>query len=145
MEDVLDEWISALLKSQIDGEDRNSFSLSREMVCRSSIPCFVYSEVGNRSEIGNTKTIKDRFSGIAKEKDRYLLESTEIGYSRSVETASFIEMSPMCDCDVVRNELIRGFLCGRCYQGENYMNMISLRGMGGVGKNNYSSTCLQRW
>ena len=136
MEDVLDEWISALLKSQTDEEDRNSFTISLGKVCHPSISCFDY---------GNTNVIKDRFGDIAEEKDRYPLASMEIGYSRRVESAYFTKVSQFRVCDVLRNELIRGLLCDRCDQGENDMNMISVGRMGGVGKNNSSTTCLQRW
>ncbi|GKV07203.1 hypothetical protein SLEP1_g19001 [Rubroshorea leprosula] len=69
MEDVLDEWNTALLKFEIDEADLENFDLCK--VCCPFIPCFSFGrQVVHRRDIAlKIKEINERLDVIAKEKD----------------------------------------------------------------------------
>ena len=73
---------------------------------------------------------------IAKEKDRYQFQLTNDLTPTAVErvqTTSFVDVSEICGRDSVKNDLV-GMLLGKGSAEERSPHLISLVGMGGIGK-----------
>ncbi|GKV51305.1 hypothetical protein SLEP1_g57974 [Rubroshorea leprosula] len=135
MEDVLDEWNTALLKSQLYEADQNIFSLFVGKVCHLCLSCFCCGQVVHRRGIAlKIKDINERLDEIAKAKDRYQLTSREVRQPRRVESTSFTEESKLHGRDEVKKDLVDSLLCGNSDERENDVRTISIVGMGGIGK-----------
>ncbi|KAL5824581.1 hypothetical protein ACOSQ3_020644 [Xanthoceras sorbifolium] len=94
MDDVLDEWNTAILKLQIEGVE--NAQIPKKKVCfMFSSPCLCSRQVALRRDIGlKIKEINENLDSIAIEKDKYNLST--IGSSEEpqrMKTTSFIEVS----------------------------------------------------
>ncbi|XWS30446.1 hypothetical protein CRYUN_Cryun24cG0118500 [Craigia yunnanensis] len=126
MEDVLDEWKTAILKLKIDGVE--SFYVKKK-IC-SFLTCFAgCSQVVRRHDIATKiKEINEELDEIAKDKDRYeLTKSSETNQPR-LESTSFVDVSKLHGRDEVKNKIVSLLLGG------NDIQTISIVGMGGIGK-----------
>ncbi|XVF26906.1 hypothetical protein REPUB_Repub14bG0060700 [Reevesia pubescens] len=93
--DVLDEWNSAILKSQIQ---RDHQSLSMKVCSCISYPCFCFSRIALRHRIASKiKRLNERLQNIAREKDAF---SFTVGFNRGADlelerpiTTSFFDES----------------------------------------------------
>ncbi|GLT32435.1 hypothetical protein SLA2020_071040 [Shorea laevis] len=136
IEDVLDEWNTVPLKSQLDEADQNIFSLFKGKVCGLFLSCFCCGQVVHRCRFAlKIKDINERLDKIAKDKDRYQLIPREVTQPRRVErsgrveSTSFTEVSNLHGRDAVKKDLIYSLLCGN-----SDVKTISIVGMGGIGK-----------
>ncbi|KAJ9190273.1 hypothetical protein P3X46_001493 [Hevea brasiliensis] len=133
IDDVLDEWSTAIYKSQI--EPSPEAPEPKRKVC-SSIPFarFLRREVVPRHDIAcKIKELNERLDAIAKEKDRYnfsFRKSTE-QLERQI-TASVIDVAEVKGRENDKNEIINKLLT-EVRQTPN-PHIISLVGMGGIGK-----------
>lgn len=133
MEDVLDEWNTALLKLQVDGRDQN------RKVCCPFIPCLYFGQVVHCRDIAlKIKDINKRLDEIAKEKDRYDLVPRDVIRQprRSEETPSFTGVSKLQGRDEDK-DLVTRLLGDNSDPGEirnHIVKAISVVGMGGIGK-----------
>ena len=115
IEDVLDEWIIARRKLQIEGGvDDNALVAShkKKKVCFCfPTSCFGFKQVLLRHDIAvKIKEINEKLDDIATRKDRFkFLESGE--KPGGVQSASFIDEEEICGRVSEKNELIRKLLC----------------------------------
>ncbi|XP_022774292.1 putative disease resistance protein RGA1 [Durio zibethinus] len=133
MEDVLDEWRTALSKLQTDPELDVSASIPKRL--KTSLISWVSSfcQVPRHHDIAiKIKGINERLDHIAKEKDRYHLTKRETKQFRRVESTSFIDVSKLHGRDEIKKEIAEKLLNGTSEEG--CIQTISLVGMGGIGK-----------
>ncbi|XP_022775517.1 putative disease resistance protein RGA3 [Durio zibethinus] len=133
MEDVLDEWSTALSKLQTDPELDVSASIPKRL--KTSVISWFSSfcQVARRHDIAiKIKGINERLDEIAKEKDRYHLKKIETKQFRRVESTSFIDVSKLHGRDEIKKEIVEKLLNGTSEEG--CIQTISLVGMGGIGK-----------
>ncbi|KAK4595277.1 hypothetical protein RGQ29_013637 [Quercus rubra] len=143
MEDVVDEWSTAMIKSAIQKEEEHADDtiVLKKKVC-SFIPspscCFrQVDKLVLRYDIAHKiKDLNGILDVIAKEKDRYQFQLTNDLTPTVVEraqTTSFVDVSEICGRDSVKNDLV-GMLLGKGSAEERSPHLISLVGMGGIGK-----------
>ncbi|XP_065620222.1 putative disease resistance protein RGA3 isoform X2 [Quercus suber] len=141
MDDVLDEWNTAMIKSEIEKQEKAESSPILKKVCSfipSSSCCFrQFKKLGLRHGIAHKiKELSENLDELRKESDRfgfriYLNRDTE-AVARP-KTTSLIDVSKICGRDKERNELVSNLL-GKGSQEEKSPHVISLIGMGGMGK-----------
>ncbi|XVF60184.1 hypothetical protein PTKIN_Ptkin08bG0024200 [Pterospermum kingtungense] len=126
MEDVVDEWKTAVLKLEIDGVES---IYVKKKVC-SFLSCFACCrQVVRRHDIAaKIKEINEELDVIAQEKDRYELARRERRQPRRLESTSFVDVSTIHGRDEVKNKIVSTLLGG------NDIQTISIVGMGGIGK-----------
>ncbi|XVF60179.1 hypothetical protein PTKIN_Ptkin08bG0023700 [Pterospermum kingtungense] len=124
MEDVVDEWKTAILKWETDGAK----SVYVKKVC--SFSCFAWChQVVRRHDIAaKIKEINEELDVIAQEKDRYELARRERKQPRRLESTSFVDVSTIHGRDEVKNKIVSTLMRG------NESQTISIVGMGGIGK-----------
>ncbi|XP_044496007.1 putative disease resistance protein RGA3 [Mangifera indica] len=136
MEDVLDEWHTAILKLRIEGgHDHNALAPKKKVCCFFPSPCFGFKEVLLRCDIAVKITdINKKLDAIAKEKNYYNLNvilAIERPDNQQLQTTSFIDVSDIIGRDNLKNDLVSKLLCEGS---EQNLHIISLVGMGGIGK-----------
>ncbi|KAL0010290.1 hypothetical protein SO802_005398 [Lithocarpus litseifolius] len=143
MDDVLDDWNTALIESEIEKEEAKSEnSLTIEKKVRSFIPssscCFrPVKKLGLHHDIAHKiKELSGNLDELHKESAGfgfgiYLNRDTEV--VARPKTTSLIDVSKICGRDKERNELVSNLL-GKGSQEEKSPHVISLIGMGGMGK-----------
>ncbi|KAH7565311.1 hypothetical protein JRO89_XS09G0184800 [Xanthoceras sorbifolium] len=134
MDDVLDEWNTAILKLQIEGVE--NAQIPKKKVCfMFSSPCLCSRQVALRRDIGlKIKEINENLDSIAIEKDKYNLST--IGSSEEpqrMKTTSFIEVSEIYGRDYEKNNLVSKLL-NESKEERTSVPVISIVGMGGIGK-----------
>ncbi|KAL0006453.1 hypothetical protein SO802_014014 [Lithocarpus litseifolius] len=147
MEDVVDEWNTELIKSAIQKEEEenadNAPVMKKKQVCPfipSPSCCFSQvDKLARRHDIAHKiKELNEILDEIAKGKDRYHFQLTNDPAPRVVErprtqTTSFVDMSEICGRDSFKDDLV-GMLLGKGSEEERSPHLISLVGMGGIGK-----------
>ncbi|KAJ7950979.1 Disease resistance protein [Quillaja saponaria] len=138
MDDVLDEWNSAILKIKIEEEAEqvgDSSLLKNKVWSFIPSPCFCFSRVVLRRVIAcKIIELNERLDLITIEKDRY-----QFNLSRGSEepdrliTSSFVDVSEVFGRDQDENSLVLKLL-HEGSQDESGLHIISIVGMGGVGK-----------
>ncbi|KAL0009141.1 hypothetical protein SO802_010643 [Lithocarpus litseifolius] len=144
MDDVLDEWNTAIIKSEIEKQEKaESSPILKRKVCSfipSSLCCFrQFKKLGLRHDIAHK--IKELSGNL----DELHEESAEFGFgiylNRDTEvvarptTTSLIDVSDIVGRDKDRDDLIRKLLVlGEGSEREKNPYVISLVGMGGIGK-----------
>ncbi|PPD72103.1 hypothetical protein GOBAR_DD30997 [Gossypium barbadense] len=135
VDDVLDEWNSEKLKSQIEKEQKEArnFPLLKKM--RNSISSFTFQTILCYKIASKLNGVNEQLDSIATEKDRY-----KFGLEKVVEeprrliTASFIddeEVYGRCQ----ETEILVNVLVGENSSGGGLkLPVISIMGMGGIGK-----------
>ncbi|KAL8458719.1 hypothetical protein ACS0TY_036287 [Phlomoides rotata] len=130
-EDILSEWIAALEKAEIEGQ----FSHSRKVFSLFTVPCFGFNTVVVRRETSlKIKKINERLVDIAIEKDRYKFnEFSGIDCFNRPKSVSYIDVSEVEGRDIDKKTLISKLVSENRNQ-EKGMNVVSIVGLGGVGK-----------
>ena len=143
MDDVVDKWNTAMIKLKIEKNEAENDPIvkkKKKMVC-SFIPtpscCFhQVDKLVLRHDIAHKiKKLNGKLDEIVRERRMYGFElSTRNNVSEVVErpkTTSFVDVSEICD--KVRDDLVN-ILLGKVSEEERSPHLISLVGMGGVGK-----------
>ncbi|KAH9685810.1 hypothetical protein KPL70_014107 [Citrus sinensis] len=144
MEDVLDEWVFARLKLQIEGvDDDNDLSLApRKKKVRSFFRavsnCFgSFKQLSLRHEIAvKIREINEKLDDIASQKDRFKFVenvSNHVKKPKQARTTSVIDEGEVCGRVDEKNELLSKLLCESSEQ-QKGVHVISLVGLGGIGK-----------
>lgn len=130
-EDVLSEWITAMQRAEIEGH----FSHSTKVFSLFTLPCFGFNRVVVRREISlKIKKINERLVDIAIEKDRYKFnEVSGTDCFTRPKSASYIDVSEVEGRDIDKKTLITKLVSENKNQ-EKGMNVVSIVGMGGIGK-----------
>ncbi|XP_015384336.1 putative disease resistance protein RGA3 [Citrus sinensis] len=132
MEDALDEWITARLKLRID-----QAPAPKKPVCSFLVsPCIGVKQVFLRRDIAQKiKEINENLDDIARQKDMFnfnvIRSTTE--KSERIQSTSLIIVSEVRGRDEEKNILKSRLLCESSEQ-HNAVQIISLVGMGGIGK-----------
>ena len=146
MDDVLDEWNTAMIKLQIEKDEKENTEnthVVKKKVC-SFIPspscCFrQVDKIVLRHDIAHKiKELSGKFDEIVRERGMYGFELTTRGNAFEVverpKTTSFVDVSKICGRDKVRNDLLSILLGNKVSEEERNLNVVSLVGMGGIGK-----------
>ncbi|XP_031275675.1 disease resistance protein RGA2-like [Pistacia vera] len=125
IEDVLDEWNYAVLKQQIEGVPPKKVHLS-------SPSSSSYQQAGLRLEIAvKIKEFNEKLDVIVKQKDMYDFKvSRSVGKFERVQSTSFVDVSNICGRVEEKNTLV----CMLCETSDQHPHIISIIGMGGIGK-----------
>ncbi|KAH7565425.1 hypothetical protein JRO89_XS09G0205100 [Xanthoceras sorbifolium] len=136
IEDVLDEWNTAIQKLRIM-EDENASKLVTKVCSLMSCYRFCCRRVVKRHDIAmKIKRINQTLDVIAMEKNRFPLSSNSIKGARGVEreiTTSFVDESEIHGRDDDKKE-IKNFLLSESSNGPTSLPIISIVGLGGIGK-----------
>ncbi|KAL9448531.1 hypothetical protein AB3S75_015925 [Citrus x aurantiifolia] len=148
IEDVLDEWITARRKLQIeDGVDENALVVPHKKkkvcLCFPGSCCgfkqeeFGFKQVFLRHDIANKiKEMNEELHDIATQKDMFNLVKSGNKSSerpRRVQSTSLIDEEEICGRVGEKNELISKLLRESSEQ-QKGLHIISIVGMGGIGK-----------
>ncbi|KAL9459551.1 hypothetical protein AB3S75_002868 [Citrus x aurantiifolia] len=137
MEDVLDEWNTARLKLLIEGVDENALA-PKTPVC-SFFPlasCSGFKQIFLRRDIAmKIKEMNENLDEIARQKDMFSLSVIRSNEEKSerIPSTSLIDVSEVRGRDEEKNTLKSKLLCESSEQ-QNAVQVISLVGMGGIGK-----------
>jgi len=134
MDDVLDEWGTAIAKSQskVNQHPRKN---TRKVCSFMIFSCFRFREVGLRRDIAlKIKELNERIDGIAIEKNRFHFKSSEVVIKQHDHrrTVSFIDAAEVKGRETDKGR-VRNMLLSESSQGPA-LRTISLVGMGGIGK-----------
>lgn len=129
MEDVLDEWNTALSKLKTD--EAESASVPKKKVRLSRLPFNLGSQVVRGYDIGDKiRRINVELDEIAKDKDRYHFARSEITQARRLErTTSFVDVSEIKGRNDVRDNIV-----SKLTSDEGFIQTVSILGMCGIGK-----------
>ena len=136
MDDVLDEWNTAKIKADIEKEEEAETSTAkrRKVLSLTNLNSSI-STVSQRRDIAlQIKEIIGKLDEIDREGDLYqfVLASSNEEVVRP-PTASHVDVSNILGRDKVKGDLV-SYLLGRGNEEERRPHVISLVGMGGVGK-----------
>ncbi|GAV83660.1 LRR_1 domain-containing protein/NB-ARC domain-containing protein [Cephalotus follicularis] len=136
MDDVLDEWNFSILKLQIQRNENNA-PRPKKMVCSFIIPsCFCFRQVSVRRDIAlKIKEVNERVDDIVNDKGKFNFTSIK-GNDEVPErqpSASVIDVSKVCGRDEDKKTII-GMLLSESRSQESNVRIISIVGMGGIGK-----------
>ncbi|KAH7536605.1 hypothetical protein FEM48_Zijuj03G0002500 [Ziziphus jujuba var. spinosa] len=123
IDDVLDEWSSETLKSEIqkrveaeeNGHQQKAADKKKKKVCTPlTSSCFSVNQlkrVGVRRDIAHRiKRLNETLEEIAKDKQHYSLETTKVVQKQTRETISFVDESQVYGLDGPKNALIEKLL-----------------------------------
>ncbi|KAE8662976.1 Ras-related small GTP-binding family protein [Hibiscus syriacus] len=134
VEDVLDEWKSAKLKPQLEKEEKEvgNFPLFKKI--RRSISSLTFQTMLHYNIASKIKTINQQLDCIANEKDRY-----KFGLEKDVEESQRLVTASFIDEDEVYGRfeeitILVNMLVGESSSGGSSLDVISIIGMGGIGK-----------
>nr|XP_023890804.1 putative disease resistance protein RGA3 [Quercus suber] len=150
MDDVLDKWNTARIKSEIQKEEERAVTNNNPAALKKKVPCSFFPslsccfrQVDNlslRHEIGHKiEILKQTLDKILKDKVTYgfdLTRHSHVEVERPT-TTSFVDVSDIIGRDDYRDELLSNLL-GVGSQEERNPRVISLVGMGGIGKTTLS-------
>ncbi|KAB5513654.1 hypothetical protein DKX38_027560 [Salix brachista] len=135
MDDVLDEWSTAIAKSQMKVNEHPRKTIKK--VCSFMIfSCFCFREVGLRCDVARKiQTVNDRIDGIVSEKKKFQfkLSEREIKPPEHKITTSVIDATEIKGREKDKGTIVKMLLSESSDQ-EPAPRTISLVGMGGIGK-----------
>ncbi|KAJ9692917.1 hypothetical protein PVL29_011839 [Vitis rotundifolia] len=134
MDDVLDEWSTSLLKSQIERPESPSMSKKKVSSCILP-PCICFKRVAGRRDIAlKIKDIKQQVDDIANQSNRFNFTSRFSNEEPPrLITISAVDISEVWGRDKERDTILRQLLGKSCEQNLG-LYTISVVGMGGIGK-----------
>ncbi|EOY10835.1 Cc-nbs-lrr resistance protein, putative isoform 2 [Theobroma cacao] len=134
IEDVLDDWKTALHKLQTDGVETSS--VKRRKVWPLSSYFSFGTQVARRHDIATRiKEINEELDEIAKDRVRIELIKSEIKQPNRSESTSFVHVSQILGRDEIKEKIISKLLSGPSEEGGcNNIPTITVVGMGGMGK-----------
>uniref|UniRef100_A0A6N2M1V5 NB-ARC domain-containing protein n=1 Tax=Salix viminalis TaxID=40686 RepID=A0A6N2M1V5_SALVM len=134
MDDVLDEWSTAILTWEMDEENTRSLKKMRCSFMRS--PCFCLNQRVRQRDIAlKIKEVSEKVDEIAKEKAMYgfqLYEATDHELHRPTST-QFFDESSVCGRDGEKKSVVSKLLAESSQEARD-VDVISLIGLGGIGK-----------
>ncbi|GLT42425.1 hypothetical protein SLA2020_164250 [Shorea laevis] len=128
--DVLDEWITTLMKLRIEGVGKTS--ILKAKVGFHISHCLHTAQVVRRDDLDfKLKEISDRLDEIANHRNMFhLISSIEFQHSRRIESTALVDVSAVIGRDEVKEDIVSSLLSASTEQ----LKTISVVGMGGVGK-----------
>ena len=134
MDDVLDEWSTSLLKSQIERAESPSTPKKKVSSCIPS-PCICFKQVAGRRDIAlKIKDIKRQVDDLANQSSRFNFTSRSSNKEpQKLITISAVDISEVWGRDKDRDTILRRLLGKSCEQNLG-LYTIFVVGMGGIGK-----------
>ncbi|XP_021298746.1 putative disease resistance protein RGA3 [Herrania umbratica] len=135
VDDVLDEWNTAKLKSQIEKQVKDVDSVPLLKKIRNSISSFTSQSIIFYNIAGKIRDLNEQLDCIATDKDRYNFELEKAVEEPNREiTASFIDEDEVYGRCQETKILVNMLVGEKSYGGESSLHVISIVGMGGIGK-----------
>ncbi|KAG5223387.1 disease resistance protein [Salix suchowensis] len=134
MDDVLDEWSTAILTWKMDEENTRSRKKMRCSFMRS--PCFCLNQGVRRRDIAlKIKAVSEKLDEIAKEKAMYGFELYKVADHElpRLSSTSLVDDSSVCGRDDEKKSVV-SMLLAECSQEARNVDVISVVGLGGIGK-----------
>jgi Leucine-rich repeat (LRR) protein len=135
MDDVLDEWSSAILTWKMEEAEENTRSLQKMRCSFLGSPCFCLNQVGRRRDIAlKIKEVCEKVDDIAKARAMYgfeLYRATD--ELQRITSTSLVDESIVTGRDDEREAVVSKLL-GESIQEAGDVEVISIVGMGGIGK-----------
>eukprot|EP00258_Populus_trichocarpa_P032745 XP_024448764.1 putative disease resistance protein RGA3 isoform X2 [Populus trichocarpa] len=135
MDDVLDEWSSAILRWKMGDAEENTHSQQKIRCSFLGFPCFCFNQVVRRRDIAlKIKEVCEKLDEIAKEKAMYgfeLYRATD--ELQRITSTSLVDESIVSGRDDEREAVVSKLL-GESRQEAWDVYAISLVGLGGIGK-----------
>ncbi|KAL6335513.1 hypothetical protein AAG906_029756 [Vitis piasezkii] len=133
MDDVLDEWSTAILQLQMEGAENASMSKNKVSSCIPS-PCFCFKQVASRRDIAlKIKDLKQQLDVIASERTRFNFISSGTQEPQRLITTSAIDVSEVYGRDTDVNAILCRLL-GENDEEKSRLYIIAIVGTGGMGK-----------
>jgi signal recognition particle GTPase len=135
MDDVLDEWSTAILRWKMEEAEENTRSRQKMRCSSLRSPCFCLNQVVRRRDIAlKIKEVCEKVDDIAKARDTYgfaLYRATD--ELQRLNSTSFVDESSVIGRDVEKKTVVSK-LVGESSQEARDVDVISLVGLGGIGK-----------
>ncbi|XP_034695309.1 putative disease resistance protein RGA1 [Vitis riparia] len=134
MDDVVDEWSTAILQLQIEGAENASMSKKKVSSCIPS-PCFFLKQVASRRDIAlKIKGIKQQLDVIASQRSQFNFISSLSEEPQRFITTSQLDIPEVYGRDMDKNTILGHLLGETCQETESGPHIISIVGTGGMGK-----------
>ncbi|XP_073259813.1 putative disease resistance protein RGA3 isoform X1 [Populus alba] len=140
MDDVLDEWSTAILRWKMEEAEENTRSLQKMRCSFLKSPCFCLNQVVRRRDIAlKIKEVCEKVDDIAKARDMYgfaLYGATDIRVTDELQrltTTSLADESSVIGRDGEKRNVVSKLLAESSQEARD-MDVISLVGLGGIGK-----------
>eukprot|EP00261_Vitis_vinifera_P036387 XP_019077630.1 PREDICTED: putative disease resistance protein RGA4 [Vitis vinifera] len=134
MDDVVDEWSTAILQLQIKGAESASMSKKKVSSCIPS-PCFCLKQVASRRDIAlKIKGIKQQLDVIASQRSQFNFISSLSEEPQRFITTSQLDIPEVYGRDMDKNTILGHLLGETCQETESGPHIISIVGTGGMGK-----------
>nr|XP_023919561.1 disease resistance protein RGA2-like [Quercus suber] len=139
MDDILDTWNTARIRAEIEkeeGKPADTPAVVKKKVC-SFVPspscCF---NLPLRHDVGHMiRKLNEKLDMIVKDKATYGIDfNRQPDVVERPTTTSFVDVSNIIGRDIYRDELLRNLLSVGSLEERNSYCVISLVGMGGIGK-----------
>ncbi|XP_061952681.1 putative disease resistance protein RGA4 [Populus nigra] len=135
MDDVLDEWSTAILRWKMEEAEENTHSRQKIRCSFLGSPCFCFNQVVRRRDIAlKIKEVSEKVDDIAKERAKYgfdLYKATD--ELQRLTTTSFVDESSVIGRDGEKKN-VGSKLLAESSQEARDVDVISLVGLGGIGK-----------
>ncbi|XP_011001373.1 PREDICTED: putative disease resistance protein RGA4 isoform X4 [Populus euphratica] len=135
MDDVLDEWSSAILRWKMGDAEENTHNQQKIWCSFLGSPCFCFNQVVRRRDIAlKIKEVCEKLDEIAQEKAMYgfeLYRATD--ELQRITSTSLVDESIVSGRDDEREAVVSKLL-GESSQEAGDVDAISLVGLGGIGK-----------
>ena len=134
MDDVVDEWSTAILQLQIKGAESASMSKKKVSSCIPS-PCFCLKQVASRRDIAlKVKSIKQQLDVIASQRSQFNFISSLSEEPQRFITTSQLDIPEVYGRDMDKNTILGHLLGETCQETKSGPYIISIVGTGGMGK-----------
>ena len=137
IDDVLDEWSTEILTWKMGDAEQYTDSLQKMRCSFQRSPCFCFNQVVQRRDIAlKIKEVSEKVNDIAKERAMFRFElyrATDEQQRRPTSTSFFDEYSSVIGRDDEREAVVSKLL-GESSQEARDVDVISLVGLGGIGK-----------
>ncbi|XP_034929775.1 putative disease resistance protein RGA1 [Populus alba] len=135
MDDVLDEWGTAILRWKMEEAEENTRSRQKMRCSFLGSPCFCFNQVVRRRDIAlKIKEVCVKVDDIAKERAKYgfdLYKATD--ELQRLTTTSFVDESSVIGRDGEKRNVVSKLLAESSQEARD-VDVISLVGLGGIGK-----------
>ncbi|KAJ6882795.1 disease resistance protein RGA4 isoform X1 [Populus alba x Populus x berolinensis] len=135
MDDVLDEWSTAILRWKMEEAEENTHSRQKIWCSFLGSPCFCFNQVVRRRDIAlKIKEVSEKVDDIAKERAIYgfdLYKATD--ELQRLTTTSFVDESSVIGRDDEKRSVVSKLLAESSQEARD-VDVISLVGLGGIGK-----------
>ncbi|KAJ6882805.1 disease resistance protein RGA3 isoform X6 [Populus alba x Populus x berolinensis] len=135
MDDVLDEWSTAILRWKMEEAEENTHSRQKIWCSFLGSPCFCFNQVVRRRDIAlKIKEVSEKVDDIAKERAIYgfdLYKATD--ELQRLTTTSFVDESSVNVRDGEKRNVVSKLLAESSQEARD-VDVISLVGLGGIGK-----------